>query len=119
LAQARGADAPRHHGARQRELQLPLELKISKHVGDKPLPIAVTLAVKDGNYLEAIRQIRDAEGLDLVRAKARFDLYLEGNPALRETIDEVRRGSRRRLIRKVLIFDAIVVVALIWWFVLR
>jgi hypothetical protein len=92
---------------------------MKKHVGEKPLPIAVTLAVNDGNYLDAIRQLREAEGLDLVRAKARIDRYVEGNPALREKIDEVRKEGRRRLIQKVLIFDAIVVAALIWWFVLR
>jgi hypothetical protein len=92
---------------------------MKKHVGEKPLPIAVTLAVNDGNYLDAIRQLREAEGLDLVSAKARIDHYLEGNPALREKIDEVRKEGRRRLIRNVLIFDAIVVAALIWWFVLR
>lgn len=92
---------------------------MKKRTSDEPLPIAVTLAVNDGNYLEAIRQLRVAEGLDLARAKARIDRYLEDNPVLRDKIEEVRKESRRRLIQKVLIFDAIVVIALIWWFLLR
>lgn len=86
---------------------------------DKPLPIDATLAINDGNVIEAIKLVRSAEGLDLVQAKARVDRYLESNPALKEKIDEMRRESRNRLIRNVLLFDAVLVVVLIWWFFLR
>jgi ribosomal protein L7/L12 len=86
---------------------------------DKPLPIDATLAINDGNVIEAIKLVRSAEGLDLMQAKARVDRYLDGNPALKEKIDEVRREARNRLIRNVLLFDAVIVAALIWWFVLR
>ncbi len=86
---------------------------------DKPLPIEATLAINDGKVIDAIKLVRSAEGLDLVQAKARVDRYLEGNPALKEKIDEVRRDARRQLIRKVLLFDAVLVAALIWWFFLR
>lgn len=86
---------------------------------DKPLPIDATLAINDGNVIEAIKRVRSAEGLDLVQAKARVDRYLEGNPALKEKIDEVRRESRKKLIKNVLLFDAVLVAVLIWWFFLR
>lgn len=86
---------------------------------DKPLPIEVSLAISDGNLLEAMKRLRELEGLDLVRAKARIDRYLEGNPAVRERLDEARKESRRALVKKVLLFDAVIVVALIWWFLLR
>ena len=88
-------------------------------VAEKPLPIDVSLAISDGNYLEAIRLLRTAEGLDLVRAKARIDRHLEGNPALREQIDDLRKAARRRLVQQVLLFDAIIVIVLLWWFFLR
>jgi hypothetical protein len=86
---------------------------------DKPLPIVVSLAISDGKLIEAIRLLREAEGIDLVRAKARIDRYLENNPALREKIDEVRKEARRDLVKKVLMFDAVIVAVLIWWFFLR
>ena len=86
---------------------------------DKPLPIEATLAINDGNVIEAIKLVRSAEGLDLVQAKARVDRYLDSNPALKEKVDQVRREARNRLIRNVLLFGAVVVAALIWWFVLR
>lgn len=86
---------------------------------EKPLPIAVSLAIADGKLIEAIKLLREAEGLDLLRAKARVDRYLESNPGLREKIDEVRKEARRDLVRKVLLLDAVIVIALIWWFFLR
>jgi ribosomal protein L7/L12 len=86
---------------------------------DKPLPIDAMLAINDGKLIEAIKLVQSAEGVDLFQAKARVDRYLEGNPALKEKIDEVRRDARRQLIRKVLLFDAVLVAVLIWWFFLR
>jgi ribosomal protein L7/L12 len=86
---------------------------------DKPLPIEATLAINDGKVIDAIKLVRSAEGLDLVQAKARVDRYVEANPALKDQIDAQRRESRNKLIRNVLLFDAVLAVALIWWFFLR
>jgi ribosomal protein L7/L12 len=86
---------------------------------EQPLPIAASLAIADGKVVEAIKLVREAEGLDLMRAKARIDRYLDKNPAVREKIEEVRKESRRSLVKKVLLFDAVIVIALIWWFFLR
>jgi ribosomal protein L7/L12 len=86
---------------------------------DKPLPIEATLAINDGKVIDAIKLVRSAEGLDLVQAKARVDRYIEDNPALKDKIDEMRRESRNKLIRIVLLFDAVLVAVLIWWFFLR
>jgi hypothetical protein len=92
---------------------------MKQQASDNPLPIAVSLAINDGKVIEAIKLLRDAEGIDLVGAKARIDRYLESNPAVREKIEEVRKDSRRSLVKKVLLFDAVVVIVLIWWFFLR
>jgi ribosomal protein L7/L12 len=86
---------------------------------DKPLPIEATLAINDGKVIDAIKLVRSAEGLDLVQAKARVDRYIEDNPALKDKIDEMRRELRNKLIRNVLLFDAVLVAVLIWWFFLR
>jgi ribosomal protein L7/L12 len=86
---------------------------------DKPLPIEATLAINDGKVIDAIKLARSAEGLDLVQAKARVDRYIEDNPTLKDKIDELRRESRNKLIRNVLLFDAVLVAVLIWWFFLR
>jgi ribosomal protein L7/L12 len=86
---------------------------------DKPLPIEATLAINDGKVIDAIKLVRSAEGLDLVQAKARVDRYIEDNPTLKDKIDELRRESRNKLIRNVLLFDAVLVAVLIWWFFLR
>jgi ribosomal protein L7/L12 len=86
---------------------------------EKPLPIEVSLAINDGKILEAIKLLREAEGLDLMGAKAQIDRYLQANPAVREKVEEARKEARRSLVKKVLLFDAVIVIALIWWFFLR
>lgn len=48
------------------------------------IPEAVIEALWQGQRIEAIRQLRRAEGLGLKHAKLRIDRYVASNPALAE-----------------------------------
>ncbi len=84
---------------------------------DESLPVAASLAISRGQLVEAIRVIRQQEGVDLSAAKARVDRYLAQNPLLQKRIDEGRKAFRRKLIRWALIGDVVLIAAAAyWWF---
>ena len=51
---------------------------------NQPLPPAAVAALQLGRQLEAIKIVRQAQGLGLKDAKDRVDEYMASDPALRE-----------------------------------
>ncbi len=85
---------------------------------DPPLPTAVHLALQDGQFIDAIKLLRNATGSDLKTAKLRVERAAAGDPALRERLAaHLRAAVRRKFIAAVLVVDAVFVGgALPWWF---
>jgi hypothetical protein len=80
------------------------------------LPVAAHLALQEGRLIDAIKILREAEGIGLADAKARIDAAIAADPALHERVAQQRKKRRMGLIVWVLIFDAIVIAAaIIWW----
>ena len=76
---------------------------------DAPTP-AVTAALRQGNKIEAIKLLRDAEHLGLKQAKERVDDYLRRDPALRAALQDNRgvgAGQALRWIVVLLIIGAL------------
>jgi hypothetical protein len=86
---------------------------------DPPLPTAAFVALNQGNVIEAIKAVREAEGLDLRSAKVRVDRYIAAHPLLRDELARRRQDTKGRFIRAMLIVDAFIVAAVLWWFFLR
>ncbi|MCU0758004.1 MAG: hypothetical protein MUF07_02235 [Steroidobacteraceae bacterium] len=82
---------------------------------DRPLPPAVHLALQDGQLIEAVRLLREQSGSDLASAKARIDREIAADPLLRERFAGQRRRNRRKLVVAVLVVDALLAIALLWW----
>jgi ribosomal protein L7/L12 len=81
------------------------------------LPARAVSALREGRAIDAIKILRETEGVDLAKAKARVDAYLAANPALKKRLDERQREFRKRLIGWVLVVDAVIVAAVAaWWF---
>jgi ribosomal protein L7/L12 len=83
---------------------------------EQGLPIEVMLAVSDGNLLEAIRLLREREGLDLARAKARVEAYVAVNPALKEAIAEKQREHLKEVANRAALIGLVAAAAAVWWF---
>ncbi len=88
---------------------------------EKPLglPLEAHLALQDGDIIQAIKVVREKEGLDLMRAKLRVDEAIASDPRLQERTARARSDQRKRWIGWVLLFDAIVIGAVVYWFFLR
>jgi len=83
---------------------------------DRPLPAAAAAALSTGHKIDAIKYVREAEGLGLMEAKQRVDAYVERNPVLKVQLAEQQARMKRGLIKWVLIIDLALVAAVAWYF---
>ena len=85
-------------------------------VEDRPLPAAAAAALSTGHKVDAIKYVREAEGLGLMEAKQRVDAHIARNPVLKAQLAEQQSRMRRRLIQWVLIIDLVLVAGVLWYF---
>lgn len=80
-----------------------------------PLPQAALTALQQGRKIEAIKLVREAEGLGLKEAKDRVEAYVAGDPMLRERLAAEASGG----LRGCLIAVALLAVGAVAFFLLR
>ena len=85
-------------------------------VEDRPLPAAAAAALSTGHKVDAIKYVREAEGLGLMEAKQRVDAHIARNPVLKAQLAEQQARMKRRLIQWVLIIDLVLVAGVLWYF---
>ena len=85
-------------------------------VEDRPLPAAAAAALSTGHKVDAIKYVREAEGLGLMGAKQRVDAHIARNPVLKAQLAEQQARMKRRLIQWVLIIDLVLVAGVLWYF---
>lgn len=83
---------------------------------DRPLPAAAAAALSTGRMIDAIKHVREAEGLGLMEAKQRVEAHVERNPMLKVQLAEQQARMKRRLIQWVLVIDVLLVAAVLWYF---
>jgi ribosomal protein L7/L12 len=83
---------------------------------DRPLPAAAAAALSVGRKIDAIKYVREAEGLGLMEAKQRVEAYVERNPVLKAQLAKQQARMKRGLIKWVLIIDLVLVAAVAWYF---
>lgn len=86
---------------------------------ERPLPAAAAAALSVGRMVDAIRHVREAEGLDLMEAKLRVEAHVRRNPVLKAQLEERQARTKRRLFQWVLAIDAIIIVVVLWWIFAR
>ena len=73
-------------------------------MGNKPrrpsdLPKAAVEALWHGNVIEAIKVVRQEQGIGLKDAKDSVDAYIASQPALKKKMDQVLATAQQRFIR--------------------
>jgi hypothetical protein len=79
---------------------------------------AVTL-LQEGRLIDAIKSVRQSEGLGLKDAKARVDAYLSREPLLRAQLEMRQRVARRKFFLWFLFVDLLIAAAVIYWMFYR
>ena len=60
------------------------------------LPVAALAALRQGNKIEAIKLIREQQGIGLKEAKDRVDDYLNSQPARQSSVASAQSEAKRR-----------------------
>jgi hypothetical protein len=85
----------------------------------KPLPLEAVTLLNEGRLIDAIKSVRQAEGLGLKEAKERVDGYLSREPLLRAQLELRRSAARRKFFFWFLVVDLAVAAAVIYWLYYR
>jgi Ribosomal protein L7/L12 C-terminal domain len=85
----------------------------------KPLPLEAVTLLSEGRVIDAIKVVRNAQGLGLKEAKARVDAHLSQDPILRVQIEAQRSATRRKFFFWFVIVDLAITAAIIYWFFYR
>jgi hypothetical protein len=82
----------------------------------KPLPTEAQALLGAGRIIDAVKSVRTSHNLGPRDAKDWVDAYLASEPLLRAQLETQRKSARRRLFCVILVFDAVVAAAVIWYF---
>jgi hypothetical protein len=85
----------------------------------KPLPLEAVALLGEGNVGEAVRSVREAEGVGRREARRRIDAHLARDPILRVHIETQQRERRRRFFLWFVVIDLAIVAGFVCWFVYR
>ncbi|MDF3020987.1 MAG: hypothetical protein K0Q92_2290 [Steroidobacteraceae bacterium] len=85
----------------------------------RELPLEAVTLLNEGRVIEAIKSVRQAEGLGLKEAKGRVDAYLSREPLLRAQIELRQRAARRKFFLWFLVIDVLIAAAVIYWLYYR
>ena len=85
----------------------------------KPLPPEPATLLTEGRVIDAIKSLRESQDISLKQAKAWIDWHIDQDPMLRAQLEAQQSATRRRLFFWFLVVDALVVAAVIAWFVYR
>jgi hypothetical protein len=81
----------------------------------RQLPLEAITLLNEGRLIEAIKVVRQAEGLGLKEAKDRVDAYVAREPILKAQLELAQRAARRKFFFWFLVIDALIVAAVIYW----
>ncbi len=81
----------------------------------RQLPLEAITLLNEGQLIEAIKVVRETEKLGLKEARDRVYAYVETEPLLKAQMELRQRAARRRLFFWFLVFDAVIVAAVIYW----
>jgi hypothetical protein len=85
----------------------------------KELPLEAVALLGEGKITEAIRLLRQSEGLSRSEARRRIDAHFDRDPMLRVQIEAVQRARRRKFFFWFLLIDLAITAGIIYWFFYR
>jgi hypothetical protein len=81
----------------------------------QPIPLEAVTLLNEGHVVQAIKVVRQAQGLGHKEAKRRVDAYLSREPLLRAQLELKQRAARRKFFFWFLVVDAIIIAGVLYW----
>lgn len=85
----------------------------------KPLPLEAVALLGEGKLADAIKAVKQTEGIHLREARARVATYVAQDPLLRVQIETQQGAKRRKIFFWFLLIDLVVTAGIIYWLFLR
>ncbi len=85
----------------------------------RPLPVEAITLLSEGQFVQAIKAVREHEGLGLREAKQRVDAWLAREPLIKAQIEMRQRAARRKFFLWFLLVDIVIAAAVLWWLFYR
>jgi hypothetical protein len=85
----------------------------------RPLSVEAVTLLQEGHLADAIKTVRQSEGLRHKDAKARIDAHLAREPLLRVQLDAQRSAARRKFFFWFVAVDLLITAAVIYWLFIR
>jgi len=83
----------------------------------KPLPAEPATLLTEGRLVDAIKSLRESQGIGLRQARDWIDWHIDQDPMLRAQLEARQRQTRRRFFFWFLVIDVVIVAVVIAWFV--
>jgi hypothetical protein len=85
----------------------------------KPLPLEAATLLTEGRVAEAVKSVRQAEGIGRRAARQRVDAHIASEPMLRVQLEMQQHAARRKFFLWFVLIDLVIVAAVISWFIFR
>ena len=85
----------------------------------RELPLEAVALLGEGRINEAIRSLRQSEGLSRSEARRRIDAHFNRDPMLRVQIEAIQSARRRKFFLWFLLLDLVITAGIIYWFFYR
>jgi hypothetical protein len=85
----------------------------------RPLSLEAAVLLTEGRRIEAIKVVRQAEGLGLKEARKRVDEHIARDPVLRVQLETQQRAARRKFFLWFVVVDVIITAGIIYWLFYR
>ena len=85
----------------------------------KPLPAEPATLLTEGRLIDAIKVLRETQGIGLKQAKAWIEWHIDQDPMLRVQLETQQRATRRKFFLWFLVVDAVITAAIVYYLFYR
>jgi len=85
----------------------------------KPLPPEPATLLTEGRLIDAIKALRESQGIGLKQARDWIDWHIDQDPMLRAQLEARQRETRRKFFFWFLLIDLVITAGIIYWFFYR
>jgi hypothetical protein len=85
----------------------------------KPLPPEPATLLTEGRLVDAVKVLRDTQGIGLKQARAWIEWHIDQDPMLRVQLETQQRARRRKFFLWFLVVDAVITAAIVYYLFYR
>ena len=85
----------------------------------KPLPPEPATLLTEGRLIDAVKVLRDTQGIGLRQARAWIEWHIDQDPMLRVQLETQQRARRRKFFLWFLVVDAVITAAIVYYLFYR